>query len=149
MSPPAKKTKSSSGSFVQPARKLATYTSTLRPSLVQIKREKLGASETPSLLKEEGESSQAANCVKGFLTPLDKRFLESLPRDQIMNLLALYASKTVLQIGDLLELGGSAVEEAQKKVEELEGDMHKKERQDEASLTYLRAKVLSLHSRLE
>lgn len=57
--------------------------------------------------------------------------------------------QTVLQIEDLLELGGSAVEEAQKKVEELEGDMHKKERQDEASLTYLRAKVLSLHGRLE
>ncbi|KAL0455868.1 UNVERIFIED_CONTAM: hypothetical protein Slati_0926000 [Sesamum latifolium] len=149
MSPPAKKAKASSGSFVQPVPEPATRTSTPRPSPVQIKKEKLGANETPSLLKEESEGSQAADFAKGLLVPSDRSFLESLPRDQIMNLLASHPCKTVLLIRDLLESGGPAAEEARRKIEELEGNMSEKERQYEASLTHMRSEVTSLHGHLE
>ncbi|KAL0324786.1 UNVERIFIED_CONTAM: hypothetical protein Sradi_5047900 [Sesamum radiatum] len=97
MSPPAKKTNASSGSFVQPAPKPATRASAARPLPVQIKREKLDSSEIPSLLKEESESSRAVDFAKELLAPLDKSFLGSLPPDQIMDLLASCASKGLVR----------------------------------------------------
>ncbi|KAL2237748.1 UNVERIFIED_CONTAM: hypothetical protein Sindi_0966500, partial [Sesamum indicum] len=103
------------------------------------KGDKLGVEEIPSLLKEEDESSRAAYFAKGLLVPTNKSFLKSLPSNKIMNLLASCASKMVLLIGDLLERGGPTVEEAQKKEEELEGDMRENERQYEARFTHLRS----------
>ncbi|KAL0288989.1 UNVERIFIED_CONTAM: hypothetical protein Scaly_2715100 [Sesamum calycinum] len=139
MSPPAKKAKVSSGSFVQPTPKPATHASTPRPSPAQVKKKRLGVNERPFLLKEEDNSSWAADFVKGLLTSLDKGFLESLSRDQIMNMLAAYASNIVLLVGDLLKRGDPRAEEGQRKVEELEEDMHENERQYEASLAHLRS----------
>ncbi|KAL2237723.1 UNVERIFIED_CONTAM: hypothetical protein Sindi_0964000, partial [Sesamum indicum] len=112
------------------------YTSTFASSR---KRDKLGVEEIPSLLKEEYESSQATDFAKGLLAPTNKSFLKSLPGNKIINLLASCASKMVLLIGDMLERGGPAEEEAQKKEEELEGDMHENERQYEAHFTHLRS----------
>ncbi|KAL0462746.1 UNVERIFIED_CONTAM: hypothetical protein Slati_0162200 [Sesamum latifolium] len=149
MSPPAKKTKASSGSFDQSAPKPVTRVGTPRPTLVQVKREKLDAEEIPSFLKEEDEINQTTDFAKGLLSSSDRSFLASLPRDQAMHLLASHASKTVLLIGDFLEHGGPTAEEACKRVEELEEDMPEKERQHDASLTHLRSEVSSLHDHLE
>ncbi|KAL0342467.1 UNVERIFIED_CONTAM: hypothetical protein Scaly_1909300 [Sesamum calycinum] len=119
MSPPAKKTKVSSGSFAPPTPKPSSRARTPRPSVAQIKREKLSCNEASSLLKEKGETSGAAEFVKGLLTLLDRSFLETFPSDQVINSLASYSSKTILLLEDLLEHGGPASKEAHRKVEEL------------------------------
>ncbi|KAL0378385.1 UNVERIFIED_CONTAM: hypothetical protein Sradi_3144000 [Sesamum radiatum] len=123
LSPRAKRVKASSGSFAQPTKKPMTHSHLLRPSPLQVKKEKLGLGEESSLLKEEGDDGQALDFIKGLLSSSDRRFLEDLTPSHAANLLASSASKTILLIGDLLEQGGRATEGALKRVEDLEDDI--------------------------
>ncbi|KAL0386068.1 UNVERIFIED_CONTAM: hypothetical protein Sradi_3001100 [Sesamum radiatum] len=73
-----------------------------------------------------------------------------------MNSLASYVSKvcliylqTALLVGNLLEQGGPAAEETQRKVEELKKEIQEKELKHETSIAHLKFEISSLHSRLE
>ncbi|KAL2231141.1 UNVERIFIED_CONTAM: hypothetical protein Sindi_1708500 [Sesamum indicum] len=149
ISTPPKKTKASTAAFSPLAPKTSIRAGT--PSLedIRIKREKLHFDEVSSLLKEDSESNQETDFLRGLLSPPDKVFLGVLPRDQDMNSLASYVGKTALLVGDLLEHEGPAAEEAQRKVEELEKEMQEKECKHETNITHLKSKISSFHGRLD
>ncbi|KAL2232100.1 UNVERIFIED_CONTAM: hypothetical protein Sindi_1390000 [Sesamum indicum] len=99
----------------------------------------------PKPLSASSLNLRVADFVKGLFGLSGKSFMEALFCDQVMNLLASCASKTILLIGVLLERGGPIAEDAQRRTEELQ----EKELKHETNVVHLKFKISSLHDRWE